>query len=267
MIDAKKNEWLLRMQVILLVVCTTQCNGVQITDVALYSDNGCWDESLQALENMFAWMGYTVTQVDAAYINKNIGTFKILCVPGGDMYQYSQDISAAGKENIRDFIRHGGAYIGICGGAYFAGEKVIWRGQQLSMTPLGLFSGMTQGPIDEIIPYPDCGMCKITIIDSTHPITRSEPDSLWVLYYWGPALIPDQDAAVTILGRYADSSEPAMLAFEYGDGRVFIIGTHPEIEEDSERDEVQFGDELDDRGSDWDIMHRAVLWCLKQLDE
>lgn len=267
MIHSMQNEWLLRMQIVVLLLCITRCNSVQVADVALYSDNGCWDESIQALESMFAWMGYGVTQVDAAYINKNIDAFKILCIPGGDMYQYSQDISAVGKENIRDFIKNGGAYIGICGGAYFAGEKVIWRGQQLSMTPLGLFPGTAKGPIDEIIPYPDYGMCKITIVDSTHAITQSEPDSLWVLYYWGPVLLPDQDAAVTILGRYADYAEPAMLAFDYGEGRVFIIGTHPEIEEDSERDEVQFGDELDDRGSDWDIMHRGVLWCLQQLDE
>lgn len=31
-----------------------------------------------------------------------------------------------------------------------------------------------------------------------------------------------------------------MLALDYGLGRVFLIGTHPEIEEDSERDGVAF---------------------------
>jgi len=55
-----------------------------------------------------------------------------------------------------------------------------------------------------------------------------------------------------------------MLAFDYGLGRVFLIGTHPEIEEDSERDGVDFADELDDQGSDWDLMRKATLWCLKE---
>jgi len=46
-----------------------------------------------------------------------------------------------------------------------------------------------------------------------------------------------------------------MLAFDYGLGRVFLIGTHPEIEEDSERD---------DQGSDWELIRKAVLWSLKK---
>jgi len=33
-----------------------------------------------------------------------------------------------GGLNIKDFIRNGGGYIGICGGAYFASEKVIRPG-------------------------------------------------------------------------------------------------------------------------------------------
>jgi glutamine amidotransferase-like uncharacterized protein len=247
---------------ILGFLLTAHCQTSPASEVALYSDAGCWDESVQALERMFEWMGCTVKKVDADFINSGLGSCKILCVPGGDMYQYARDISAAGKTNIKDFIKAGGAYIGVCGGAYFAAEKVVWRGQQLSMTPLALFAGTAQGPIDEIIPYPDYGMSKIVILDTTHAITQSEPDSLWVLYYWGPVLIPDQGADISILGRYETYDQPAMLAFRYGGGRVFLIGTHPEIEEDSDRDGGNFAEELDDRGSDWDLMKRAVDWCL-----
>jgi len=97
--------------------------------IALYSDQGADEGCIQATRSMFEWMGYTVTLVKADYINnEGLGNFSILCIPGGDMYQYSQDISSEGKENIRNFIREGGSYIGICGGAYFTGEKVICRG-------------------------------------------------------------------------------------------------------------------------------------------
>ena len=47
-------------------------------------------------------------------------------------------------------------------------------------------------------------------------------------------------------------------------GRVFLIGTHPEIEEDSDRDGVSTADELDERGSDWDLMKNATLWYLRE---
>ncbi|MCD4693182.1 MAG: hypothetical protein K8R79_09720 [Calditrichales bacterium] len=235
-------------------------------NVALYSDQGCWEESVQAAEKMIQWMELTVEIVDADYINNlGLNTFDLVLIPGGDMYQYSLDLSSQGKKNIRNFISNGGGYIGICGGAYFAAKTVIWQGNQLPMNSLGLYSGTSKGPINEIVPYPDYGMCKVNIVDTTHSITQSEPEFTWILYYSGPVLLPDKDANVTILGRYdRGNKDPAILAFDYGKGRVFLIGTHPEIEEDSGRDGVDWGDELDDQGSDWDLMKKAAEWCLKK---
>jgi glutamine amidotransferase-like uncharacterized protein len=235
--------------------------------VALYSDKGCWDESIQAAEKMFQWMGYSVERVDADYINTaGLSNFKLLCIPGGDMYQYSQDISSRGKLNINNFISEGGGYIGICGGAYFAGSKVVWKGNELSMTPLSLFSGTARGPLNEIVPYPNYGMCKVDIVDTTHVITASESTQASMLYYWGPALLPDDSTNLKILGRYDTGNQPMMLAVEYGQGRAFLIGTHPEIEEDSDRDGVTFADELNDEGSDWEFMKNAARWCLKEVE-
>jgi len=250
---------------LLLTGCTKRgYSPVHRPIIALYSDRGCWEESVQSAEKMFQWMGCMVRLVNADYINnQGLDNFSILCVPGGDMYQYAQDISAGGKENIKNFLRHGGGYIGICGGAYFASEQVIWRGNRLSMTPLGIFPGTAEGPITEIAPYPDHAMCKVNMVARMHPITQSETDSAWMLYYWGPMLVSDRKANVVVLGRYDTTDQPVMLGFEYGLGRVFLIGTHPEIEEDSERDGVTFGDELDDQGSDWQLMQNAVDWCVR----
>ena len=263
--------WLLIFLLPLLII---NCKGLKELDksaekiekiptIAIYSDKGTWEESVKAAEKMFQWMGYEVELIDANYINKKeLDNFEILCFPGGDMFQYAQDISLEGKDDIRNFVSDGGGYIGICGGAYFASEKVIWQENELPMIPLGLFSGTAKGPIDEIVTYPDYSMCEVNIVDSTHPVTKSEPDSVSVLYYWGPVLIPDKDNDINILGRYNKGNQPTMLAFEYGEGKVFLIGTHPEIEENSDRDGVNFGNELDDKGSDWDLMKSTTLWCL-----
>jgi len=253
------------MLICLSLILVTHCRSIQATDIAIYTDHGADDGCIQATTNMFEWMGYTVTSVDADYINNNnLNKFKIICFPGGNMYQYSQLISSAGKQKMREFISDGAAYIGICGGAYFTGERVFWQEQELPMTPLAIFPGVTQGPIDTIAPYPYCTMCKVNIIDHTHPITASEPDSAWIMYCYGPMLLPNAGADVDILGEYDLVHEPAMIAFEYGDGRVFIIGTHPEFEENSDRDGFPPNDEWDDRGSDWDLMKKAVLWCLNE---
>jgi glutamine amidotransferase-like uncharacterized protein len=235
--------------------------------VALYSDKGCWNESMQAAEKMFQWMGCSVALVDARYINKiGLNDFRILCVPGGNMRQYARSLSSRGEDSIRAFLHSGGAYIGICGGAYFAASKVMWQGNELSMDPLALFDGTAKGPINEIVSYPNYGMCKVDIADATHTIMASESTQASMLYYWGPALLPDDSTNLKILGRYDTGNQPMMLAFEYGRGRVFLVGTHPEIEEDSDRDGVTFADELNDEGSDWDLMKNAARWCLKEVE-
>ncbi len=261
-----KAKWFCMFCLLLpFIGCQNDKNAEKSATIALYSDQGAWDESVRALKNMFQWMNYSVALIDADYLNeRGLSTFRVLCIPGGDMYQYSQDISSVGKEAIRDFVRNGGGYIGICGGSYFAGEEVYWQGNQLDMTPLCLFEGSARGPMDAIVPHPDYGMCQVNVTDSLHFITQSEPDTAWMLYYWGPILLPNSGANVTILGKYDAVNQPAILAFDYEEGRVFLIGTHPEIEEDSDRDSVETADELFDRGSDWDLMRKATRWCLKE---
>jgi len=263
-------KWSSFIPLILLLTQATVSQSAQVTDdavvVALYSDQGCWDDSVRAAENMFQWMGYAVELVNADRINnQGLDGFKILCIPCGDMYQYAKDISSGGQENIKDFIGSGGGYIGICGGAYFASERIIWAGKNIPTAPLGIFPGKAEGIIDEIAPFPHYAMCEVNMVDSTNPITRSEGDSVWMLYYWGPVLTPNEDTDIDILGRYEIGDQPAMVAFYYGQGRVFLIGPAAEIEEDSDRDGNDFADEFDDLGSDWELMKNATKWCLGEL--
>jgi len=231
--------------------------------VTIYSDRGTWPQSVTAAERMFRWMGHDVTRIDAGQVRRGeLAETKLLCVPGGNMYNYAEDLTAAGVESIRAFVQKGGGYVGICGGSYFAAERVFWQGNRLPMSSLGLFPGEARGPYGEIVPYPDSAMCLVIAAQVSHPIIESHPDSSWILYFWGPALLPDDGAGVTVLGHYDAIDRPAMLACEYGRGRVFLIGTHPEIEEDSNRDGVAECDELEDRGTDWELMRAAAGWCL-----
>ena len=233
--------------------------------IALYADTGASEVSIQAAEKMFEWTGYTVMRIKANDIlTQGLDRFVILCIPGGNMFQYAQDLTLEGIEKIRQFVFRGRGYIGICGGAYFTGERVFWQENQLPMNSLGIFPGVTLGPVEEIAPYPQCTMCKVNIVNRSHPITQLEPDTAWIMYCYGPMFIPKEGVDVQILGNYEILNRPAMLAFMYGQGRVFNIGVHPELEEDSDRDGVDFGDVFDDRGSDWDLMKKAVCWCAKK---
>jgi hypothetical protein len=138
---------------------------------------------------------------------------------------------------------------------------MIWEGGALYY-PLGLFPGHGDGPL-EAIPWPTYNMTWINMVNRTHPITKSLPERMCILYYGGPTFHPYEGADVTILGRYnVNGQQPAIVATQYGLGRVFLSGPHPEIEEDDPRDGTWGDDYLDDHGSDWPLMYEAVKWLL-----
>ncbi|UCE27546.1 MAG: hypothetical protein JSW52_01985 [Candidatus Coatesbacteria bacterium] len=235
--------------------------------VGIYADDGASPGCVGPAEKMFEWMGCTIVFLYAGDVNgKPLDKIDILYFPGGDAGPYVKNISAAGKEKIRDFVRGGGGYIGTCAGGCFASETIIWLGNKYTGGNLGLFRGVADGPINEIYPYPKHGMCEINYTAPKHPITRGLGDTEWIYYWWGPKFIPYRGANVNVIGTYAITGDPAMVAFEYGDGRVFLIGPHPEWEEDSDRDGYPPSEEHDDRGSDWPLMRNVTFWCAKRMN-
>lgn len=229
----------------------------------VYAGPGTWRDSIIALRSLLSWMGIESGETDGAGIrNRSLAGAQLLCVPGGNMFEYAGDLGDAGVQAVRDFVAAGGGYVGVCGGAYFSATSVVWQGRRLAMQSLGLFDGASQGPLDAIAPYPECTMCEVQITDHTHAITREEPAAEWILYCYGPSLNPTSESTATILARYGATKAPAALAVTYGSGRAFLIGTHPEIEEDDDRDGTADSEAFDDRGSDWPLLRTAILWCV-----
>ncbi len=254
-----------------LLLALMACSSVNTpiaysSSVALYSDHGVEPSCITATVNMFEWMGLSIQEVSSEEIRTGcLENFELVCFPGGDMYQYSQSLSTEGISRVRSFISDGGGYIGICGGGYFAAEEIYWMGNQLPMESLELFEGRSEGPLAEFeeVGYQD--MVQINLLDTLHPILQSVLDPSWIFYWVGPKFTPGNPSDVEILGEYDSGNSPAVLAFEYGSGRVFIIGTHPEFEEDSNRDGLPPDSALNDMGSDWELMENAALWCTGKL--
>jgi glutamine amidotransferase-like uncharacterized protein len=235
--------------------------------VGIYADAGAEPECVGPSEKMFEWIGCTVVLLYVDDVNeKSLDKLDLIVFPGGDMGPYMEDITDDGKDKIRGIVRDGGGYIGTCAGAYFAAETLIWRGSAYNEGLLGLFPGTADGPVNEIYQYPETGMCEIIYTAPDHPITHGLGDTEWIYYWWGPKFIPDEGTDVDVIGEYEITGEPAMVAFEYGEGRVFLIGPHPEWEEDSDRDGTSLNDEQDDRGSDWPLMRNVTFWCAKRVN-
>jgi len=92
-------------------------------------------------------------------------------------------------------------------------------------------------------------------INTSSLIAQSHPDTMWALYINSPYFEFSVDANVSVIARYNTGNLPTFVSSEYGEGRVFLTGPHPEFEEDSNRDGNSYFDGFDDRGSDWDCLY------------
>jgi len=129
---------------------------------------------------------------------------------------------------------------------------------------IGLFDGVASWPIDLIVAYPNYTLTTIQLNDDTHPIGRESQNHYEALYRDGPQFL-SLDYNVSVVYNYITAGTPAAIAFTYSQGRVFLAGFQPEFEENDSRDSTDFGQELHDPDSEWDIIERAVKFCLWEL--
>ena len=236
--------------------------------IALYNDGGygTWQDGLTALEQFLTWKGVAYTEVNADTVNNTDWPtrYQAICFPGGYAYYYKLAIDSNGIQKIRQFVNDGGSYLGICAGAYFASDSVQWEEDGLLDYPLDLFDGAAIGAIDSIAPWDNYTMTQVNL-NPNHPINQYEPAFEIILYYGGPYFRKHAGAAMDTVGTWQSYHDlPGIITFNYGNGRVLLMGPHPENEEDSDRDSTTFADELDDQGSDWPFLWSAIDWLLGQ---
>jgi len=239
-------------------------------DFAVYTGSGTWGPSIDAFTNFLEWKGLTWEAVNKNTINGGglIGHYQGLFMPGGWAGDYNRDIKVSGDQHIRDFISQGGAYIGMSAGAFYACDVTVWEGDNLNY-PSDIFDGDCIGPIDEIAPWPEYTMTTMDI-NLAHEANVYEPAQRDVLYYGEPYFVANPGQEMQVFASWivptnpVVNGKPGIIGFNYGSGRVVLVGPHPEIEEDDSRDGNNFGEELSDGpdGSDWPFLWTAVDWML-----
>ncbi|MEO5358744.1 MAG: BPL-N domain-containing protein [Nitrospirae bacterium YQR-1] len=224
-------------------------------DVAIFNDTtytggGAWADGITAIKAMLKNYGYTYEDVTPYDIDTTPNLnylYKAIIVGGGWAAGYNTYINYDGYNNIRNFVNNGGGYFGICAGAYFATEVVLWREDTTGVInmydyPLSLFSGEGIGAIKHIKEWNSSTGCSSVItkgaaMTTVNVDTTVLPDvnfSLNILYYGGPFFKPWGGQNVTTVATYQSVGAPsdgyaAMIMFDYGAGKVFLTGPHPEV--------------------------------------
>jgi len=237
-----------------------EVKALQGAQVAIYNDAGAWEDSVTAFENFLDYKDMTWEEVTGRDINNNdlSSLYDVIYIPGGDSAQYKRKIRSSGRQHIRDLVSGGGGYIGICAGAYYACDKIIWEGTTYD-NPLNLYNGWGIGALDEIMPWDYARMTNLTTI-SNHPINQYEP-SMERVVYWGGCRF--EGGSYSTLATYDEvDDEPAAITCTYGSGRVVLFGPHPEIDENSDRDGSDWASVFYDHGSEWPWLWTTMDWLM-----
>jgi glutamine amidotransferase-like uncharacterized protein len=219
--------------------------------VSIFYDNGVQIQSKIAAEHMFEWMGAEVTTINKTNIDNGIlNSTDLLVMPGGIWADERCTIDGEYEMNlIREYVLNGGAYFGIDGGTTYA-----------TNFQTGIFNGILSPDVFGTGFY----LTNVEVNkDSQDPDLSGEPDSYSVYYKNSGYFEAENMTGIIPICSYENSSYCCMIAFESGEGRVFLTSPHPEYEEGNLNDGTDYFDRLNDPDSEWPFMLKIALWLLQ----
>lgn len=109
-----------------------------------------------------------VTAHDLIYDHSSLSSAKLFIMPGGRDLPYVKKLAGKGNDRIREFVKQGGRYLGLCAGAYFA-SNVIEFEKDTTMEVCGLrelkfYHGLAKGCVYPGFKYNDNSGARIVPI-------------------------------------------------------------------------------------------------------
>lgn len=159
---------------------------------------------MQALGNYYNFKIFTRHELEADFFDD----VDLVCIPGGfgDASNFDYLLRDNG-DRIKDFVQQGGAYLGICMGAYWAGKHYLGMLENVDAVQY-----ITRPRTDTRRPH--AKNLDITWLDQSEQM----------YFYDGCALVGDESKFKTV-ARYANGDPMAIIQ-----NRIGLIGCHPESE-------------------------------------
>lgn len=161
--------------------------------------------------------------------------FDVVVFSGGSGSSQAHSIGELGRDNVRAFLAAGGGYVGICAGAYLAMHNYSWGLKILNAkTKSGLWR---RGTGDVEMELSDLGRERL---ESTVGLTAVRYANGPIMEPAGAPDLPPYAVLSTFRTELAENNtpvgimvdSPAIIAGDYGAGRVMVISPHPESSED-----------------------------------
>eukprot|EP00039_Didymoeca_costata_P006516 m.90987 g.90987 ORF g.90987 m.90987 type:complete len:248 (+) comp13285_c0_seq1:58-801(+) len=165
--------------------------------------------------------------------NKLNNEYDAIFFPGGSGHTEATDLTPKGITAVRQFVKNGGGYIGICAGAYLATSNFSWS--------LHLINAAQKEPWDR-----GMGMVTINFTETGNSKLQVPYADIPIFYGQGPILKPFDDPSLPsyeVLAVYTSEihskhtnetkgqmvGTPAIITAPYGNGKVLLSSPHPEL--------------------------------------
>lgn len=203
--------------------------------VYIYKDAGTGkDSQVQTVSTLKEILPrkYKIIQINAEKVILNMWPMDaaLFIMPGGADLPYVKKLRGRGNQNIKNYVKNGGAYLGICAGSYYgAGHVEFDKGGKLEVTgkrELAFFHGKAVGPALAKYSYIDNSGARAAKIK-----LKLEDIKEATVYYNGGGYFEKADnyKNVAILGYYQNHL-PAIVYIPFGKGKVVLSGVHFEYD-------------------------------------
>lgn len=225
-----------------LLEITPDYSDPSLVRVAVFSGKG--GDGASAFNALVKHPDLYVQKVSPKQIQDGIlKDFDVILQPGGSGRGQAGSLEAKGCKAIKDFVRAGNGYVGICGGAYLA-----CSGYDYSLHIINAIS------IERTHWARGGGGVDVELTPQGRRIISDIPGTVRIRYGQGPLFAPGNDhdlppytvlayfregitelnnTKATLNGAVEGAMEgiPAITAAQYGDGRVAIVSPHPETKD------------------------------------
>jgi len=225
--------------------------------VAVYQGPGAGPSRANVISALGAAKGTPALQIShlspAEIRRGKLKDFDVLIHPGGSGGGQGRALEAPGREAVREFVRNGGGFIGICAGAYLATDDYEWS--------LGLIEARA---IDRKHWARGTGTVEVELSPAAKIFFGAGAERLAIHYAQGPLLgrrewdnphAPEYESLALYRTEIAKKGAPegimagtsAIVRANFAQGRVFAFSPHPEM-----TDGLGF------------MVERAVSWVAKR---
>ncbi len=204
--------------------------------ILVYIDKGVDSSSFQSIVESLGKnnisLGLEIEKIDSKALLASCWQkdCRLLIIPGGRDIPYYEALKGKGISLVSEYVNSGGSYLGICAGAYFASNEIVFEKDKqhevVEKRDLSFFPGRAVGTIYSDKPF------SYQRQRSAHSALIQHEDSAIYTYYNGGCYFEkaeDFAPSVEILAHYKNANlhnVPAIIFCQVGKGKALLSGVH-----------------------------------------